>query len=398
VPATAILVTSNRVSQVKTVATDGYRAAQLTSGVRSRRSLTQPLRGHFSKAAVEPGRSVVEFRLDDEPERTLAPGEELGADLFAVGDLVDIRGVTKGRGFSGGIRRHHFRGQDTTHGNSLSHRAPGSIGQCQTPGRVFKGKRMAGQLGAVSRSQQNLRVLRVDVERNLLIVKGSIPGSAGAEVVIRPAVKARANRGLIMELSQVGGNGQIEVDDQVFAADYNSELVHQVVTAYLAEGRAGTKGFKGRSDVAGSGSKPYRQKGTGRARAGSVKSPIWRGGGKTFAPKPTATSRKVNKKMYRGAMRSILSRLVKDSRLTAIDEFDLKEAKTKRFTEKARSLGFEKALIVVSEVSENLRLASRNSVTYKVVAASRLDPVSAIRFEHVVATEGALRTLEERFK
>lgn len=193
-PVTVIAVTPNRVSQVRTDDTDGYRAVQVTAGTRRASRVTKPMAGHYAKAGVEAGDSLREFRLDDGEGDDLAAGGELGVGLFEVGQKVDVRGITKGRGFSGGIRRHHFRGQDNSHGNSLSHRAPGSIGQCQTPGRVFKGKRMAGQHGNVNRCQQNLEIVRVDAERNLLLVKGGVPGPAGGRLVVLPSVKQK-NRG-----------------------------------------------------------------------------------------------------------------------------------------------------------------------------------------------------------
>lgn len=193
-PVTVIEVAPNRVSQVRTEETDGYRAVQLTSGSRRASRTTKPMAGHFAKAGVEAGDSLREFRLDDADGDDLVAGAEVGVGLFEAGQKVDVRGITKGRGFSGGIRRHHFRGQDNSHGNSLSHRAPGSIGQCQTPGRVFKGKRMAGQHGNVNRCQQNLEIVRVDVERNLLLVKGGVPGPAGGRLVVLPSIKQK-NRG-----------------------------------------------------------------------------------------------------------------------------------------------------------------------------------------------------------
>jgi large subunit ribosomal protein L3 len=194
VPVTVIEVTPNRVSQVRSEEVDGYRAVQLTAGRRRASRVTKPMAGHFAKAGVEAGDGLREFRLDAGEGEELQPGSEIGAALFEVGQKVDVQGVTKGRGFSGGIRRHHFRGQDSTHGNSLSHRAPGSIGQCQTPGRVFKGKRMAGQHGNVNRCQQNLEVVRVDAERNLLLVKGGVPGPAGGRLIVLPSVKQK-NKG-----------------------------------------------------------------------------------------------------------------------------------------------------------------------------------------------------------
>jgi large subunit ribosomal protein L3 len=194
VPVTVIEVQPNRVSQVKAEDTDGYRAVQVTVGSRKASRVNKPEAGHFRKAGVDAGDMLGEFRLDEGEGAELADGQEITVGLFEVGQKVDVRGVTKGRGFSGGIRRHNFRGQDNTHGNSISHRAPGSIGQCQTPGRVFKGKRMAGQLGNVNRCQQNLEVVRVDADRNLLLVKGGVPGPAGGRLIVLPSVKQK-NKG-----------------------------------------------------------------------------------------------------------------------------------------------------------------------------------------------------------
>ncbi len=194
VPVTVIEVQPNRVSQVKTGDTDGYRAVQVTVGARKASRVNKPEAGHFRRAGVEAGDLLGEFRLDEGEGAELADGQEITIGVFEVGQKVDVRGVSKGRGFAGGIRRHHFRGQDNTHGNSLSHRAPGSIGQCQTPGRVFKGKRMAGQMGNVNRCQQNLEVVRVDTDRNLLLVKGGVPGPAGGRLVVLPSVKQK-NKG-----------------------------------------------------------------------------------------------------------------------------------------------------------------------------------------------------------
>ncbi|MGB5733586.1 MAG: 50S ribosomal protein L3 [Thiohalocapsa sp.] len=189
VPVTVIEVTPNRVTQLKDADSDGYRAVQLTAGERRASRVTKPMSGHFAKAGVEAGNVLREFRLEAGEGEELATGAAIDVSLFELGQMVDVRGVTKGRGFAGGIRRHNFAGQDVTHGNSLSHRAPGSIGQCQTPGRVFKGKRMAGQMGNVNRCQQNLEVIRVDAERNLLLVRGGVPGPAGGRLLVTPSVK-----------------------------------------------------------------------------------------------------------------------------------------------------------------------------------------------------------------
>jgi large subunit ribosomal protein L3 len=187
-PVTVIEVEPNRVSQLKTVDTDGYTAVQVVSGTRRPSRVTKPMAGHYRKAGVEPGRISMEFRVDSVDEFEL--GSELKVDMFEQGQQVDVTGTTIGKGFAGGVKRHNFHMQDATHGNSVSHRAPGSIGQNQTPGRVFKGKKMAGHMGAVKQTTQNLQVVRVDAERNLLLIRGPVPGSKSSDVIVRPAVKS----------------------------------------------------------------------------------------------------------------------------------------------------------------------------------------------------------------
>ena len=191
VPVTVIEVEPNRITQLRDADRDGYRAYQVTVGTRRANRVRKPQAGHFANAGVEAGRGLWEFRLGDGEGEDLQVGGELRAGVFAAGQKVDATGTSIGKGYAGVVKRHNFRTQDATHGNSLSHRAPGSIGQNQTPGRVFKGKRMAGHLGNVRCTVQNLEVVRVDEERNLLLVKGAVPGPRGGDVVLRPAVKAR---------------------------------------------------------------------------------------------------------------------------------------------------------------------------------------------------------------
>jgi large subunit ribosomal protein L3 len=188
IPVTVVEVEANRVSQVKTLDTDGYAAIQVTTGAKKANRVTKPEAGHFAKAGVEAGRGLWEFRLENGEE--FAVGAELTVELFNETKKVDVTGTSKGKGFQGAVKRWNFRTQDMTHGNSLSHRAPGSIGQCQTPGRVFKGKKMAGHMGAERVTTQNLEIVRVDAERNLLLIKGAVPGSTGGNVIVKPAVKA----------------------------------------------------------------------------------------------------------------------------------------------------------------------------------------------------------------
>jgi large subunit ribosomal protein L3 len=190
IPVTVLDVEPNRVTQLRTRDADGYRAFQVTTGVRHASRVTKAVAGHYAKAGSEAGRGLWEFRLADGEGDDIEVGRQIGVDIFEAGQKVDIAGTTIGKGFSGGVKRHNFRMQDATHGNSISHRAPGSIGQCQTPGRVMKGKKMAGHMGSVRRTVQNLEVVRVDAERNLLLVKGAVPGARGGDVIVTPAVKA----------------------------------------------------------------------------------------------------------------------------------------------------------------------------------------------------------------
>ncbi|MCK5480960.1 MAG: 50S ribosomal protein L3 [Gammaproteobacteria bacterium] len=191
VPVTVISVDPNRVTQVKSVETDGYRALQVTTGERRASRVTKAMAGHYAKAGTEAGRGLWEFRLGDDEGAEIEVGSEIKVDIFEAGQNVDVIGTSIGKGFAGVIKRYNFAMQDATHGNSISHRAPGSIGQCQTPGRVFKGKKMSGHMGNVRRTAQNLEVVRVDTERSLLMVKGAVPGSKGGDVIIHPAMKAR---------------------------------------------------------------------------------------------------------------------------------------------------------------------------------------------------------------
>ena len=191
IPVTVIEARPNRVTQRKSVEHDGYRALQVSAGARKASRVSKPAAGHFAAAKVEAGDLMTEFRLADGDEAEFEAGQEIRVDLFEIGQKVDVIGTTIGKGFAGTVKRHNFSMQDATHGNSLSHRAPGSIGQNQSPGRVWKGKKMSGHMGNVRRTVQNLEVVRVDAERNLLLIKGAVPGHSGSQVLIRPAIKAR---------------------------------------------------------------------------------------------------------------------------------------------------------------------------------------------------------------
>jgi large subunit ribosomal protein L3 len=191
VPVTVVEVQPNRVTQIKTPKRDGYSAVQVTTGSRKASHVGKAAIGHFAKANTEAGEGLWEFRTENEDTTEIELGSEIKVDLFEAGQKVDVTGTSKGKGFQGSVKRHNFHMQDATHGNSLSHRAPGSIGQCQTPGKVWKGKKMAGQMGNQKKTTQSLEVVRIDLENNLLLIKGAVPGATGSKVVVRPAVKAK---------------------------------------------------------------------------------------------------------------------------------------------------------------------------------------------------------------
>jgi large subunit ribosomal protein L4 len=295
-------------------------------------------------------------------------GGEIKADIFAVGQIVDVQGVTKGKGFQGTIKRHNFKMGDATHGNSLSHRSPGSIGQRQTPGRVFPGKKMSGHMGAVNQSTQNLEVIKVDADRGL--------------------------RSRSMELSVLGSGQALSVSDAVFGREFNRDLVHQVVVAFRNAGRAGTKAQLSRAEVSGTTKKFKKQKGGG-ARHGDYRAPIFVGGGVTFAAKPRSFEQKVNKKMYRAAISVILSELNRQSRLTVVDAIDVSEPKTKALIAKLDELNAGRPLIVTESGSENLYLAARNIPYVQIRDVQGLDPAVLVGAERVVMTADAVKKVEE---
>ncbi|NJO16580.1 MAG: 50S ribosomal protein L3 [Thioploca sp.] len=194
IPVTVVEAPPNRVTQLKTPENEGYRAIQVTCGSRRLIRVNKPQSGHFAKSKLDAGRGLWEFRLNEAEAKDIQVGSQITVTIFTNGQKVDVAGLTKGKGFAGTVKRHHFSTQDMTHGNSLSHRAPGSIGQNQTPGRVFKGKRMAGHMGHVRRTILNLEIAQVDVGRNLLLIKGAVPGAPGDDVVVRPAIKVKGKK------------------------------------------------------------------------------------------------------------------------------------------------------------------------------------------------------------
>ena len=195
IPVTVVEVSPNRITQVKNFEKDGYQAIQVTAGKKTAAHVSKPMAGHFAKAGTEAGLGLWEFRLTTDEAANLSVGNELKVDLFQAGQVVDVQGISKGKGFAGTVKRHNFRMQDATHGNSLSHRVPGSIGQRQTPGRVFKGKKMSGHMGDATCTVQKQKIVKIDAARNLLLISGAIPGAPGGVVIILPTVKAKKSKG-----------------------------------------------------------------------------------------------------------------------------------------------------------------------------------------------------------
>ena len=193
IPVSVVEVLPNRITQIKTTDSDGYQAIQVTTGSRRASRVTKPMAGHFAKAGVESGRGLWEFRVEGDEGAEMEVGSEINVTIFEAGQKIDVIGRSIGKGFQGGIKRHNFSSQDMSHGNSISHRSNGSIGMCQTPGRVIKGKKMSGHMGDARTTTQSLELVRVDEERGLLLIKGSIPGAKGGDVIVKPAVKARAS-------------------------------------------------------------------------------------------------------------------------------------------------------------------------------------------------------------
>ena len=376
-------------------------------GARKASRVNKPEAGHLAKAGVEAGEILQEFRVTAEVVGQYKPGATVPVTLFAAGQKVDVQGTSIGKGFAGTIKRHNFSSQRASHGNSRSHNVPGSISMAQDPGRVFPGKKMSGHMGDETVTTQNLDVVRVDEARSLLLVRGAVPGAKNGHVVVRPPSRLReACQGQegsqVMQLELLNEQGQatakVDAPDTVFARDYNEALVHQVVVAFQANARQGTRAQKDRGEVKHSTKKPFRQKGTGRARAGMTSSPLWRGGGRIFPNRPDENfSHKVNKKMYRAGMASILSQLARDGRLAVVDSLTVDAPKTKLLAAKFKAMGLDSVMVIADQVDDNLALASRNLANVLVVEPRYADPLSLVFYKKVLVTKGAIEQLKEMF-
>ena len=349
-----------------------------------------------------------EFRVAETVAAEYKPGAQVPVGVFAVGQHVDVQGTTIGKGFTGTIKRHHFRSQRASHGNSRSHNVPGSISMAQDPGRVFPGKKMSGQLGNVTAhdpeprhrphrrsapaaARPRRRARREERPRR------RPPGREGAAEGAPPRLR-QGSRLMQLELLNEQGQATSKVDapDTVFARDYNEALVHQIVVAFQANARHGTRAQLDRAMVKHSTKKPWRQKGTGRARAGMTSSPLWRGGGRIFPNSPDENfTQKVNKKMYRAGMAAILSQLAREGRLAVVDSLTVDSPKTKGLAQKFKSMGLDSVLVITDQMADNLIMASRNLANVLIVEPRYADPLALVHYKKVLVTKGAMEQLKE---
>ena len=401
IPVTVIKAGPCFVAQVKTEAKDGYSAVQLAFGPTRPNGLTKPEQGHFDAHGGQTGRHVVEIRTDD--AASYEPGQELRADVFEPGERADVVGVSKGKGFAGPMKRHGFSGLSSSHGTERKHRSPGAIGACATPSRVFKGMRMAGQMGNERVTVLNLEIVRADRRAQPAAPAGRDPGPRG-----RPGDGPFGREGTRLEgralmpkvdVVSVAGKkvGTRDLAPEVFEAKVSVPLMHQVVLAGFASIRRGTHSTKTRGEVSGGGRKPWRQKGTGRARQGSNRSPQWTGGGVVHGPHPRDHEMRVNKKMKRGALRSALTDALTSGKLSVVQDLAFDAPKTKTAAEVLDTLELGgKVLLVLPLPSDSgaVEKSFRNIRGVRVAYARSLGVYEVIAADHLVITESALDVVE----
>ena len=393
VPVTVIAAGTNVVTQVRTPEKDGYNAIQVGFGEIDGRKVNKPRAGHFQTAGTTPRRHLVEIRTTTAGE--FAVGQELPVDTFAAGDEIDVTGTSKGKGFAGVMKRHGFHGVSSSHGAHRNHRKPGSIGACATPGRVFKGVRMAGRMGSDTVTTQNLTVHAVDADKGLILVKGAIPGPKGGLVVLRSAAKKTRRGGLSMatksRASTKGAASKVDLPAEIFDVEVNIPLIHQVVVAQQAAARQGSHSTKSRGEVRGGGRKPYKQKGTGRARQGSTRAPQFAGGGVVHGPHPRSYDQRTPKKMKAAALRGALSDRARDGRIHVVDGFGLGDApSTKTALASLVAISDRHRFLVVLERTDAVTwLSLRNAPEAHIVAVDQLNTYDVVASDDVVFTRGA---------
>ena len=407
VPVTVVQAGPCVVTQVRTPATDGYSAVQLGFGAIKAKQLTKPSAGQFDKAGVTPRKHLVEIRTTDASEYTL--GQELTAEVFAADEVVDVTGVSKGKGTAGVMKRHGFHGLRASHGVHRKHRSPGSIGGCATPGKVFKGLKMAGRMGVERVTVQNLDRARRRCRARPDPDQGRHPGQQG-----RPGRAAHRDqegrRGMSVDASIASGRavdvydvsgaktGTVELPAELFDVTANIPLIHQVVVAQLAAARQGTHSTKARGDVRGGGAKPYRQKGTGRARQGSRRAPQWVGGGVVHGPQPRGYAQRTPKKMIAAALRGALSDRAREGRVHVISDLVSGDApSTKSALAALRNVAaIDKVLVVLHRDDDLAWLSLRNVATVHALTVDQLNAYDVLVSDEVVFTSAALQAYVAR--
>ncbi|CAG0909589.1 unnamed protein product [Cyprideis torosa] len=389
------------VTQVKTEDTDGYTALQLGFDDAKEKNTVNAAKKHFAKAGTSPKRKVAEFRDFDAAEKNL--GDVVTVDeVFAENDVVSVVGITKGKGFQGVVKRHGFGGVgQATHGQHNRQRAPGSIGAASYPAKVIKGMKMGGRTGGKRRKIRNLQVVKVFADKNLILIKGAVPGHKGAYVILE-------NRSFqitwIMKLDVLNIEGgktgrQVDLPESIFGVEPNEHAVYLAVKQYLAHQRQGTHKAKERGEIKGSTKKLHRQKGTGGSRKGDIKNPLFRGGGRVFGPRPRNYSVKLNKKVKQLARNSALSSAAAAGNVLILEDFTFDQPKTKQFASilKQISVNEERTLVVLSEKDENVFLSGRNLPKTEVLRAEDLNTYQIVKAGKVVLSEGAVEKMVEVF-
>ena len=407
IPVTVIEAGPCVVTQKKTTEKDGYNAVQLGFEDVKESKLTKPELGHLKKAEVALKKHLKEFRVEKAAEMNV--GDEIKASVFAVGDKVDVTGISKGHGYEGPVKRCGGHRTPMTHGGGPVHRQAGSMGPTSSPSRIFKGHHGAGQMGVEQVTVENLDIVKVDDELNMIVVRGAIPGPKGGVVYIKNTVKnfkakgAAANASINPQKASVfdmAGKqvGEIELSDAIFGIEPNEAVVHDVVKNHLANCRQGTQSSLTRAEVSGGGIKPWRQKGTGRARQGSIRAPQWTHGGIVFAPKPRDYSYTLNKKVKRLALKSVLSAKAQEENIVVIDEIKLDAIKTKPMASFLKAVGADtKALVVTAENNEVVVKSAAIIPGVLVTFANLINVYDILNAKKLVVDKAALAKIEEVF-
>ena len=404
VPVTIIKMEKARVIQVIDEQKRGYKAVQLGYGKIKNSKLTKAMKGYFSKRNTEPKRKLKEYRISNADN--FKEGNEFGLEIFKDIKFVDTKSKTIGKGFAGAMKRHNFGGLRATHGVSISHRSHGSTGQRQDPGKVFKGKKMAGHMGDKLRTMQNIEIIKADIENELLYLKGSIPGSKNTEILVKKSVKNIHKKTIlekIMKIDKINLNGKkdsIEVLDKIFSAKINKKLVNNVLYKTNANYKGRHAKTKQQNEVSGPTSKIYAQKGTGNARHASKKAPIFVGGGIAHGPKGELAykKRKLNKTEKRQSIASLISEKIKNKDLLIFSDFISEIKKTKEMNLILKKYEISNSLIILDKPSkEKIERSIRNIPKIKVTDVNHFSAFDIVKFKKVVFTETSVKELEKRY-